>query len=122
MSSIWYQACKQFGAAPRAVEFERETDSFLIRKDGRRDAKETTYSKWFRTETEALSAIADRIEKEDKKKAMLRVRNAAPDLLEALEAWISYHDDEEDGADSMLRYAKAIDMTRAAIARARGEA
>jgi len=47
---------------------------------------------------------------------------AAPDLLEALEAWISYHDDEEDGVDSMLRYAKAIDMTRAAIARAKGDA
>jgi hypothetical protein len=47
---------------------------------------------------------------------------AAPDLLEALEAWIAYHDDGEDGVDSMLRYAKAIDMTRDAIARARGEA
>ena len=47
---------------------------------------------------------------------------AAPDLLEALEAWISYHDDEEDGVDSMLRYAKAIDMTRSAIARAKGDA
>lgn len=46
---------------------------------------------------------------------------SAPDLLEALESWIAYHDDGEDGIDSMLRYAKAIDMTRAAISRAKGE-
>jgi len=121
MSSIWYQACKQFGTAPRAVEFERETDSFLIRKDGRRDAKETTYSKWFRTEAEALAAIADRIEKEERKKAMLRVRNAAPDLLEALEELErsvlagSYEDPSHD------RIFRALKDAREAIARARGE-
>jgi len=59
---------------------------------------------------------------EGRHEANARLIAAAPDLLEALEAWISYHDDEEDGVDSMLRYAKAIDMTRAAIARAKGDA
>ena len=116
MSSIWYQACKQFGTAPRAVEFERETDSFLIRKDGRRDAKETTYYKWFPTEAEALAAIADRIEKEERKKAMLRVRNAAPDLLEALEYCLDCLGDE------FALPSDCQSTARAAIAKARGEA
>lgn len=128
MSSIWYQVCKQFGTAPRAVEFERETDSFLIRKDGRRDAKETTYYKWFPTEAEALAAIADRIEKEESKKAMLRVRNAAPDLLEALEAferisalWLPA-EVEEQHAEEMYALHMARNQMLSAIAKARGDA
>ena len=117
MSMVWYEVAKAFGRKPTAREFERETANFLIRKDGRRDAKETSGYKWFPTEAEALAAIADRIEKEYKKKAMLRVRNAAPDLLEALEEIL---DGYLYGCD-MKTKRENIKKANAAIARARGE-
>ena len=50
---------------------------------------------------------------------------AAPDLFEALLLWQAYDDqDEADFAQigPMLLYARAIDATRAALAKARGEA
>jgi hypothetical protein len=48
------------------------------------------------------------------------------ELLEALEAWVTYSDRDDDGHDTgeqmMLDYATALSLTRAAIARARGGA
>lgn len=44
---------------------------------------------------------------------------AAPELLEALKSWVVYDtDDTDDGAEIMIRYDKALTMTRAAIAKA----
>jgi len=47
--------------------------------------------------------------------------DAAPDLLEACQALLTYHDSaDDDGVQMMLAYSKAIDQARAAIAKATG--
>ena len=56
-------------------------------------------------------------------KANARLIASAPDLLEAAELWLKYNDaDEEDSVEMMLNYADALKATRAAIAKAKGEA
>jgi len=55
-------------------------------------------------------------------KANARLIAAAPEMLEALKAFLAY--DEQDGesdVEMMLAYGKARDMARAAIAKAEGQ-
>lgn len=112
----WYEVSR-WSDRPRAVEFERETDKFLIRKNGRRDAKATMYSRWYATKKEAEAVISSRIAAEEAKKADMLIRNASRDLLEALERLVSAARDVDHGYMD-----QAISSADSAIARARGEA
>jgi len=56
--------------------------------------------------------------------AIERMRDAAPDLVEALEVFVAYNDMADSDADevaTMLAYANALQAARAALAKARGE-
>lgn len=46
---------------------------------------------------------------------------AAPDLLEAVSAFLRYVDSEDDDTESMLQFADALDKARTAQAKALGE-
>lgn len=58
--------------------------------------------------------------------ANARLLAAAPEMLEALEAWQTYDSRDDSGPNAgvqmMLDYDRALTLTRAAIAKARGEA
>lgn len=48
---------------------------------------------------------------------------AAPELLEAVEAFIHYDSaDDDDGVDMMLNYVHALDLAKAAVVKAKGGA
>jgi hypothetical protein len=57
--------------------------------------------------------------------ANARLIAAAPDMLEALEAWHLYDSRDDSGPNAgvqmMLDYDRALTLTRAAIAKARGQ-
>lgn len=47
-------------------------------------------------------------------------REAADDMLAALEAWLAYDSGEDTGIAMMIAYDKALTLTKAAIAKAKG--
>ena len=51
-----------------------------------------------------------------------RLIASAPEMLEALEAWIVYHNGEDNHDAQALAYRKAFTLTRAAISKATGGA
>jgi hypothetical protein len=85
MSIIAWEV-RRYSKAPERKEYARETASFYVRSNGRRDAKETSYSKIYADHGEAMAAIRRRVEREENNKRIDLVHRAAPDLLEALEA------------------------------------
>ena len=124
MSVIAWEV-RRYSRAPERKEYERETASFYIRSNGKRDAKETGFSKLYADHGEAVAAIKRCIAGEEARKRDELVRKAAPELLEALEellsigsVFISAIEANDPSVDFENWEAKA----RAAIARARGEA
>lgn len=60
-------------------------------------------------------------EETHRSKANARLIAAAPELLEACQALLAYHDSaDDDGVQMMLAYAKAIDQARGAVDKALG--
>ena len=57
----------------------------------------------------------------DEEDANARLIAAAPELLEAVSAFLCYVDSEDDDTESMLQFADALDKARAAHAKALGE-
>lgn len=114
MSVIAWEVTR-YSEEPKRVEFVRETASFYVRSDGRRDAKETSYSKFYADHGEALAAIKRRISGEEGRKRDELVRKAAPALFDALEKLVALIN-----ADCCLD--KATQEAEAAIASARGVA
>ncbi|MDP5553501.1 hypothetical protein P3773_11405 [Pseudomonas aeruginosa] len=70
---------------PRRCEFVKETAQFYIKSNRSRESKVSRYHDIFDTEQEALDFIQSRKQKKEEKKRMDRIREAAPELLEALE-------------------------------------
>lgn len=105
-----------YGDRVDRVEFERETEHFYFYKSGRR-VKKGGWELLFPSEQAALDWIAARKESAAKAAAEQRIRNAAPDLLEALVRLSA--DEWLDDGDPRLDEARA--MARAAIAKATGE-
>lgn len=107
---------------PRRKEYARETASFYVRADGRRDAKRTSYSKMYSDFEEACRAIKSRLEAEEEKIRAELVRKAAPELLEAAEhcreLLMRYEINRVNGEEIAD---EAIAKLNAAIAKARGE-
>ena|SRR6185312_7615362 len=115
----WFRV-SNYGGPIEARMFIRETDKMLVFRDLRgreaRDAKSTTWSRWFPTREEAEAALASIRAKEDQKAAARRLGDAAPSLLEALQAV-----DEMFSRPGSINKQTVRDKVRAAIARAKGE-
>ncbi|MGU2450497.1 hypothetical protein ACSESA_21535 [Pseudomonas aeruginosa] len=73
---------------PRRCEFVKETAQFYIKSNRSRESKVSRYHDIFDTEQEALDFIQSRKQKKEEKKRMDRIREAAPELLEALVALV----------------------------------
>jgi hypothetical protein len=112
MSIIVWEVSR-WRASPERKEYVRETARFYVRKDGRRDSKETSYSKLYSNYDEACAAIKARMDSEKARKKLELIRKAAPDLLEALEAALTVLTDSVGDFDH--------EAATAAIAKARGE-
>lgn len=80
----WFRV-NRWNDEPFARMFDRETDAFLIRDDGRRDKKWTNYERWYPTREEAQAVIDERKANTAERERMNRIRDAAPDLLAQLE-------------------------------------
>ncbi|HCL4400166.1 hypothetical protein IPC72_25425 [Pseudomonas aeruginosa] len=72
---------------PRRCEFVKETAQFYIKSNRSRESKVSRYHDIFDTEQEALDFIQSRKQKKEEKKRMDRIREAAPELLEACQAF-----------------------------------
>lgn len=111
----WY--VPRWGGAPSRREFVRETDKFLVSsRNGRetREAKRSTYYSFYETEEAALAAVAASQATKDERKRIERIRDAAPELLQALQWMLDAYDTEQwcDTAENK--------SARAAIAKATG--
>ena len=122
MSVIAWEVTR-YSKAPERKEYERETASFYVRSDGRRDAKETSYSKLYADHGEAVAAIKRRIAGEEARERAALVRKAAPELLKALDGMLKIYGCHYD-RDGLKPSTEIECITQAieAIARARGEA
>lgn len=110
---------------PKEQVYAKETKHFGVRHDGRRDAKVSSYSCLFSTKQEAQQWIDQSKAKRLAETKLRLTREAAPDLLEALEAIIPFIPNtsaSEGGAARFSANVAAADKVRAAIAKARGEA
>lgn len=122
----WYRVTR-YGRDIHEQQFIRETDKMLVSLDWRgnekRDAKVTASGRWYRTRERAEQAFAEIKQRNAEKDAAKRIRDAAPELLEALEAmveeWVDYTTVNNLGDP----YAKHnMKLAQAALAKARGEA
>lgn len=115
----WYQVVG-YSPVPLGKVFIRETACQLVWLDGggreRRSSKSTSYETWYPTREAAQAVIDSRLERRNKQTADKRVRDAAPCLLEALQAVeLARMSDEPD------HWQRATDLTQAAISKALGE-
>jgi hypothetical protein len=109
----------RWGNAPSRREFVRETDKFFISlcNGGEvREAKNSRYHVYYETEDAALDAIAARQASKDEQKRVDRIRDAAPELLAALEWALDAYLQNDPGIAESEMWAAAS----AAIAKATG--
>lgn len=124
--SIVKFAVSNYASKPARKEYARETDHFYVRADKRRDAKISSYERYFDTEAEALEFIADRNAKQVHSKEIDQIKRHAVELLEALEECLpclgwEHESDEELQREHELGngHAELIIRARAAIAKAK---
>lgn len=100
---------------PARQEYCKETDHFYMHARGRgRDAKDSSYVRYFDSEAEALEYIRQREENKLEQKRVDRIKSVAVDLLDAC-LWA-----ERDAVADRLD--PWFDNLVKAIAKARGEA
>lgn len=98
---------------PERQEYCKETEHFYMHARGRgRDAKISSYIRYFDSEAEALEYIRQREENKLEQKRVDRIKSAGVELLEALEAALTILTDSVGDFD----YDKAL----AAIVKAKG--
>lgn len=111
---------------PARKEYCNETKHFYMHARGRgRDAKDSTYVRYFDSEQEALEYIRQREENKLEQKRIDQIKSAGVDLLEALERCelllrSKRHACEDSNLCRVLD--SHISQSRSAIAKARGEA
>lgn len=122
----WFRA-SNWGDQPFARTFARETEAFLICDDGRRCKKWTDYDRWYPTREEAQAVIDKRIANEAERERMNRIRDAAHELLVALQAMMPDNlcaDNPNIPDNAVLPvdfHYGDLRRAKAAIAKARGE-
>lgn len=111
----WFRV-NRWNDEPFARMFDRETDAFLIRDDGRRDKKWTNYERWYPTREEAQAVIDERKHEAAERKRMNLIRDTAPELLTQLEYAVKLL-----GAFPTLNGTAQVQSMRETIAKARGQ-
>lgn len=74
--------------APSRYEFKKETTYFYIKSNGGRESKNSRYHVFFDTEQDALKFMEYRNQKQKEDQRLDQIREAAPELLEALVALV----------------------------------
>ena len=115
----WFRV-SNYGGGIEEREFIRETEKMLIAKrlrgssvSERREAKADSYGRWYPEREEADAIIAARRGREAEQVSAQRIRDAAPDLLVALQGYLT--DCTNDECERCI-------CARAALARATGAA
>lgn len=94
-----------YAIAPERREYDKETECFYIWRSGRmktarRDAKSSTYCRYFDSEAEALEHIRQRAENKANQKRVDQINRCGAELLASLEECLSclgwQHDDLEE--------------------------
>lgn len=114
-----------YATAPERKEYDKETECFYIWRSGRmkaarRDAKSSTYYRYFDSEAEALEFIRQRAENKTDQKRVDQINRCGVEMLEALEAVRDLWGDYLPPGNSNAM--KAMKLVDAAIAKAKGEA
>lgn len=114
-----------FNSPPARQEYSHETTKFYMHARGRgRDAKDSSWTRYFDSEQEALEFIRQRNENKAEQKRVEQIKRHAVELLEALEIAeerllvAEHHLDR--GEDDSISFEHAILTARAAIAKAKG--
>lgn len=115
-----------YGSTPERKEYDSETKCFYLFRSGhlkdhaRRDAKSSTYYRYFNSEAEALEFIRQRAENKADQKRVDQINRCGVQMLEALEAARDLWGDYLPPGNSNAM--KAMKLVDAAIAQAKGEA
>lgn len=109
-----------FNSPPSRQEYSHETAKFYMHARGRgRDAKDSSWLRYFDSEAEALEFIRQRNENKVEQKRVDQINRCGVQMLEALEAardlWGDYL---PPGNSNAMR---AMKLVNAAIAKAKGE-
>lgn len=125
MSAIVRFKVTYYCAAPERCEFVRETAHYLVQANGYRQAKQSSYYSFYKTEQEALHAIELRNRKEADRKAQRRIEGCGPELLtiaERLSKWdTDYPVNCHNGYAGLKELDAIIADARALIVKAKGE-
>lgn len=119
-----------FNSPPSRQEYSHETAKFYMHARGRgRDAKDSSWLRYFDSEAEALEFIRQRNENKVEQKRVDRIKECGLELLASLEECLPCLGWEHDSDEEIQRehelgngYAELILRARAAIAKAKGEA
>lgn len=97
---------------PTRQEYCKETEHFYMHARGRgRDAKSTTYLRYFDSEAEAFEYIRQREENKAEQRRVDQIKSCAVELLAALEAVVAIADrdtDEFNNARAIIAKAKGL--------------
>lgn len=103
-----------FDSPPARQEYSHETTNFYMHARGRgRDAKDSSWLRYFDSEQEALDFIRQRNENKAEQKRVDQIKRHAVELLEALEGVMEHYPFPDSVIASNAKYA---------IAKAKGEA
>lgn len=115
----WHRVSR-WASKPDTRMFDRETENCLF-AGNRRHLKQTAHERWYPTLEDAQAAIDKRNADKAEQERRARIRDAAPDLLEALEGVMPLLEKIEDaelvGDEGCLW---PVELARDAIAKARG--
>lgn len=104
-----------YNTKPSRHEYCKETEHFYMHARGRgRDAKISSYTKYFDSEAEALEYIHQRQVNKDEQRRVDRIKSAGVELLDAMEILMARLDPYD--------YPDEQGVARVAIAKARGDA
>lgn len=105
-----------FNSPPARQEYSHETAKFYMHARGRgRDAKDSTWTRYFDTEAEALEFIRERAENKADQKRVDQINRCGVELLAALESLVLFTSPKPSNA-------AALNRAHQVIAKARGEA
>lgn len=116
-----------YASTPDRREYDKETECFYLYRSGkmnvaRRDAKSSSYYRYFDSEQEALDFIRQRNENKAEQKRVDQIKRHAVELLEALEAVTDdlFYQVECKLGSEVAGKRPAVVAARAVIARAKG--
>lgn len=106
-----------WSAAPERKEYDKETECFYIYTSGRmktarRDAKSSTYYRYFDSEAEAMEFIRQRDENKADQKRVDKINRCGVELLDALESLVLFTHPKPSNAVVLNRAYQVIAKAR----------